>query len=74
MDQRELDGLPAEIEELEAAIAALQETVSGPGFYAQDAAAVRDTLEKLAATEAELEKRIERWGELETLAASFEAR
>ena len=74
MDQRELDGLPAEIEELEAAIAALHETVSGPGFYAQDAAAVRDTLEKLAATEAELEKRIERWGELETLAASFEAR
>jgi ATP-binding cassette subfamily F protein uup len=74
MDQRELDGLPAEIEELEAAIAALQEMVTGPGFYAQDAAAVRDTLEKLAATEAELEKRIDRWGELETLAASFEAR
>jgi ATP-binding cassette subfamily F protein uup len=74
MDQRELDGLPAEIEELEAAIAALHETVTGPGFYAQDSAAVRDTLDRLAATEAELEKRIERWGELETLAASFEAR
>jgi ATP-binding cassette subfamily F protein uup len=74
MDQRELDGLPAEIEELEAAISALQETVTGPGFYAQDSAAVRETLDRLAATEAELEKRIERWGELETLAASFEAR
>ncbi len=74
MDQRELDGLPAEIEKLEAAIAGLQETVTGPGFYAQDAVSVRDTLDRLAATEAELEKRIERWGELETLAASFEAR
>ncbi len=74
MDQRELDGLPAEIEALEATLAALQETVTGPGFYTRDPVAVRDTLDRLAATAAELEKRIERWGELETLAASFEAR
>jgi ATP-binding cassette subfamily F protein uup len=72
-DQRELDALPAEIEELEAAIATLQETVAGPGFYAQDADTVRQTLEQLADTEAQLEKRVERWGELETLAASFQS-
>ena len=73
-DQRELDGLPAEIEKLEAAIAGLQTTVSEPGFYAQDSVAVRETLERLATAEAELEKRVERWGELETLAASFGSR
>ena len=70
-DQRELDALPAEIEALEAAIAELQQTVADPDFYARDGDAVRDALEKLAQAETELERRIERWGELETLAASF---
>ena len=70
-DQRELDALPAEIEELEAAIAALQETVADPDFYSQESDTVRATLERLADAEAELEKRVDRWGELETLAASF---
>jgi ATP-binding cassette subfamily F protein uup len=70
-DQRELDALPAEIEELEAAIAALQETVADPDFYSQESGTVRATLERLADAEAELEKRVDRWGELETLAASF---
>ena len=70
-DQRELDALPAEIETLEAAIAELQQTVADPDFYARDGDAVRDALEKLAQAETELERRIERWGELETLAASF---
>jgi ABC transport system ATP-binding/permease protein len=73
-DQRELNGLPDEIAALEAAVAALQDTVADPGFYVQDAVAVREALERLAATEAELDRRIERWGELETLAASFESR
>ena len=70
-DQRELNALPAEIEALEAAIADLQQTVADPGFYAQDADTVRETLERLTEAEAELERRIDRWGELETLAASF---
>ena len=70
-DQRELNALPAEIEALEAAIADLQQAVSDPDFYAQDGDAVREMLEKLAQEETELERRIERWGELETLAASF---
>ena len=72
-DQRELDALPAEIEKLETAIADLQQTVADPGFYAQDGDAVRETLQRLADTEAELEHRVERWGELETLAASFQS-
>jgi ATP-binding cassette subfamily F protein uup len=72
-DQRELDALPAAIEALEAELARLQQTAADPGFYAQDGEAVKETLQKLADTEAELERRVERWGELETLAASFRA-
>jgi ATP-binding cassette subfamily F protein uup len=70
-DQRELNALPGEIEALETAIADLQQTVADPGFFAQEADTVRETLERLAEAEAELERRIDRWGELETLAASF---
>ena len=70
-DQRELDALPAEIEALEVAIAELQQTVADPDFYAQDGDTVRETLQRLTQSEAELERRIDRWGELETLAASF---
>ena len=70
-DQRELDALPAEIEALEAAISDLQQAVAGPDFYAQDGDTVRETLDRLAQAEAELERRIDRWGELENLAASF---
>jgi ATP-binding cassette subfamily F protein uup len=70
-DQRELDALPVEIEELEAAVAGLQHTVADPGFYSQDGDTVKDTLQRLADTEAELERRVERWGELESLRASF---
>ena len=72
-DRRELDALPAEIEALEAELARLQQTAADPGFYAQDGDAVKKTLQELADTEAELERRVERWGELETLAASFRA-
>ena len=72
-DQRELDALPAEIETLEAELARLQRTAADPGFYARDGDAVKKTLQELADAEAELERRVERWGELETLAASFRA-
>jgi ATP-binding cassette subfamily F protein uup len=70
-DQRELDALPAEIETLEAELARLQQAAADPGFYAQDGDTVKATLQELADKEAELERRVERWGELETLAASF---
>jgi ABC transport system ATP-binding/permease protein len=70
-DQRELDALPAEIEALEAELARLQQAAADPGFYAQDGDTVKATLQELADKEAELERRVERWGELETLAASF---
>ncbi|MDJ0711724.1 MAG: ATP-binding cassette domain-containing protein [Woeseiaceae bacterium] len=70
-DQRELDQLPAEIERLEADVAALQTTIAAPEFYAQDAEAVQKKLQQLGSAEELLEQRVERWGELETLKASF---
>ncbi len=66
-DQRELDALPAEIEELEAAVAALQAHIAAPDFYSQDAELVQQKLRELDEAEQRLERRIERWGELETL-------
>jgi len=73
-DQRELDALPAEIEQLEASIAELQRAIAEPGFYTRDSASVQATLRELADSESRLEQRIERWGELETLAATFQSR
>jgi ATP-binding cassette subfamily F protein uup len=70
-DQRELDALPGEIERLEAGITALQETIAAPDFYSQEAELVQQKLRELSEAEEELERRIERWGELETLKESF---
>jgi len=70
-DQRELDGLPAEIEQLEASITMLQETIAVPGFYAQEVELVQQKLHELSTTETSLEQKIERWSELEILRESF---
>jgi ABC transport system ATP-binding/permease protein len=74
MDQRELDRLPAEIERIEAAIAALQDRISAPDFYAGEHGHVQAMLQELADTETLLEQRVERWSELETLRESFQSR
>ena len=70
-DQRELDSLPIEIEQLEESIAALQALIAAPDFYAQEAELVQKKLRELNDAEELLEQRIERWGELETLQESF---
>jgi ATP-binding cassette subfamily F protein uup len=70
-DQRELDGLPAEIEGIEAGIEALQQEIAAPGFYEQGAGLVQEKLHELGEAENLLEQRIERWSELETLRESF---
>ncbi len=70
-DQRELDGLPGEIESLESAVAELQRAIADPQFYSQDNELVQRTLEELSDAEAMLEQRVERWGELETMKDSF---
>lgn len=72
--QRELDQLPAEIEELEVSIAELQKTVSAAGFYVQDNDRVQQILRELADAEELIEQRLERWGELESHKLSFQSR
>jgi len=65
-DQRELDQLPAKIEELETEIAAFQAKIATPEFYSQDQDAVQLVLRALRDAETLLEQRINRWGELES--------
>ena len=72
-DQRELDQLPAEIETIESTIAELQQRVADPDFYSQDSTLIQKQLEELSEAEAQLEQRVERWGELETLRESFQS-
>ncbi|WP_108447218.1 ATP-binding cassette domain-containing protein [Halomonas denitrificans] len=67
--QRELDGLPAEIERLEAEVAAFEEQVGAPSFYQQEAETVAATLQSLNDTQAALDAAMERWMELEAMAA-----
>jgi ATP-binding cassette subfamily F protein uup len=69
-DQRELDLLPARLEQLEAAIAAIQDAMGTPTFYQQSSTAITAKQDELAAREAEFEQAFARWEELEQLAAS----
>ncbi|MEK6247593.1 MAG: ABC transporter ATP-binding protein, partial [Planctomycetales bacterium] len=65
-DQRELDQLPEEIENLESGIAALQSQIAAPEFYSQDNEAVQQMLQELSNAEQMLEQRVERWSDLES--------
>ena len=73
LDQRELDELPGEIEAIEQSIAGLQAQIAAPEFYAQDAEAVQAGLRELSEAEALLERRVERWAELESLIESMKS-
>jgi ATP-binding cassette subfamily F protein uup len=72
-DQRELDALPREIEDIEALISGLQDAIADPAFYKQEQDIVQATLRKLADNEALLEQRLTRWDELERLSESLQA-
>ena len=71
-DQRELDALPQEIEDIETMISQLQDTIADPGFYKQEQETVQATLQELADNEALLEQRVTRWDELERLSDSMQ--
>ena len=64
-EQRELDLLPAKLEQLEGDIAARTEAMNAPGFFQQDGAVIVKANEAIAALQAELEKAFARWEELE---------
>lgn len=65
--QRELDALPAKLEQLESDIETLQEQVNNPEFFAKPVEQTQPVLEQLAALEQELEIAFERWEELEAM-------
>jgi ATP-binding cassette subfamily F protein uup len=72
-DQRELDQLPAEIQKIEQGIAELQQFIATPDFYARDKTLVQRKLKELSEAESQLEQRVERWGELETMKDSLQS-
>jgi ATP-binding cassette subfamily F protein uup len=72
-DQRELDALPQEIEDIEAVISGLQDAIADPAFYKQEQDIVQAALQKLADNEALLEQRVTRWDELERMSESLQA-
>ncbi|MFG6245216.1 ABC transporter ATP-binding protein, partial [Vibrio diabolicus] len=65
--QRELEALPAKLEQLESDIEGLQEQVNDPEFLAKPVEQTQPVLEQLAALEQELEIAFERWEELEAM-------
>ena len=66
-ESRELEGLPARIEALEAEQATLTARTADPAFYRGTPDAVRDVHARLEAIERELDACLERWTELEAL-------
>ncbi|MGF1741479.1 ABC transporter ATP-binding protein [Vibrio profundum] len=65
--QRELEALPAKLEELEQQIEDLQSQVNDPNFFSQTVDQTQTVLDKLSASEQELEIAFERWEELEAM-------
>jgi ATP-binding cassette subfamily F protein uup len=68
-ERQELEALPQRIEALEAEQAALAEVLADPSLYSERAQEVAGLKARLTAVEAEIEALLERWSELETLAA-----
>ncbi|MDT3721814.1 ATP-binding cassette domain-containing protein [Pseudomonas oryzihabitans] len=64
-EQRELDALPAAIETAEIELEALQTAIADPGFYQLPAEVTQAKLARLDELQAELDRLIERWAELE---------
>ena len=66
-DQRELETLPADIEQLESDVEALQLQVNDPEFFRQDNDTTAETLSRLADKENALALKYSRWDELESM-------
>jgi ABC transport system ATP-binding/permease protein len=65
-DQRELEGLPARIESLEAEQSALQQSMSSADFYRRDKLEITRTLERIATLKHELDEAYGRWEALDS--------
>jgi ATP-binding cassette subfamily F protein uup len=65
-EQRELDGLPARIEMLEAEERALNALMAGPEFYKESAESIAASLARVETLRRELTEAYARWDELES--------
>jgi ATP-binding cassette subfamily F protein uup len=65
-ERRELEGLPARIEALEAEQGALGRTIAAPGFYKQPGATIAEALERVQRIESELADLYARWDALDS--------
>jgi ATP-binding cassette subfamily F protein uup len=65
-EHRELEGLPARIEALEAEQRALNDRISGADFYKEAAEAIRTALARVDTLQAELAEAYARWHRLES--------
>jgi len=66
--QRELEALPKQIEELEAAKALLEEQIAAPDFYSQPYELTEPVLQALNDKHWEINRAMERWIELQEMA------
>lgn len=66
-EQRELDELPAKMEQLEIELETLQAEVNSAEFFSKEPSYTNAQLQKLADTEQALEQAFERWEELENI-------
>jgi ATP-binding cassette subfamily F protein uup len=64
-EQRELDGLPAQIQSIEETIRSLEARIHGPEFYREPPSVISGTLSDLDARQADLQQAYARWDELE---------
>jgi ABC transport system ATP-binding/permease protein len=64
-EQRELESLPGQIEDLEKELAALEETVATADFYSRPNEVVQQTLSSLTEKQSLINAAIERWSALE---------
>ena len=64
-DQRELDGLPLQIENFEKEVELLQQSMAGEDFYKQDEGLIKETQQQLAVIQEKLSHCYTRWEELE---------
>lgn len=68
-EQRELEQLPKQIEQLEADIAASHEQMAQPEFYQQDGAVIVAAQDQLKTLDEQLQAAYARWEELEEIAS-----
>jgi len=64
-EQRELDGLPAQIEQLESEKSEIEERFCDPDYFTRDGEAFLKDQGRLSELESELSDCYERWDELE---------